>query len=332
LPSTFIEPQEIETVLSDPSNPIHRKSIYVCVFRKKDIFENKETKGFEEIEYKMNPERYRSTFHEKYLSKCTIIFNCLLWDIRYPRVVSSDQLKAAWLGGGCRLNAIGDLTSDLEGSFEMSKKFSETDSHFFIWDPVRQIVIDDVNKSEKGILYLNSDNLATEFPSDSSKVFSHDLLPFLSPVAHSDIALHPEKADLPPPMLNATMVWNGALLPKYAYINRVREQFSQAHESFKAEVKPKITRNGQGDYELALRFTGHLFDSRFIIAFMNTLEQQTEGTVSSEFLGWDVRMNQWEKSTLRLRFRSGWISNILRAVEEIRRLAVPANIEIHFEK
>ncbi len=51
------------------------------------MVESPYTGRFNTEDYFENPDRYKPIFHEKYLPYLSILFNCIQWEPKYPRLI-----------------------------------------------------------------------------------------------------------------------------------------------------------------------------------------------------------------------------------------------------
>ena len=61
-------------------------------------------------------------------------------------------------------------------------------------------------------------NLPCEFSTDASEKFSNQLLPFLNEIISSNYDADFSNSDLPEPIKNAVIMWNGKFTKRYKYM------------------------------------------------------------------------------------------------------------------
>ena len=61
--------------------------------------------------------------------------NCMSWDLKYPRLVTFDQMKKLVEEKRSRLLAVGDISCDQGGSIEFLVRTTSIDSPLFVYDP-----------------------------------------------------------------------------------------------------------------------------------------------------------------------------------------------------
>jgi alpha-aminoadipic semialdehyde synthase len=63
--------------------------------------------------YYSRPELFESTFHSTIAPHTSMLVNGILWDPRYPRLITREQLKSTW--NKSRLTTIADISCDIGG-------------------------------------------------------------------------------------------------------------------------------------------------------------------------------------------------------------------------
>jgi len=173
-----------------------RKYIYFLNVSAKDWCQRKLVGGFDAQEYYAHPELYESTFAEKILPYCRVIYNAIYWEPKYPRLITTEQIRTI----DHNLITIGDVSCDPYGSIEFLTRVTS------ISDPVL------VNE---GIALLACDHLPAEFPRSSSENFGSTLLPFVEEIVSGNYSK---------PIRTAIIAENGKLTKPYEYIARLREE------------------------------------------------------------------------------------------------------------
>ena len=71
--------------------------IIILFFKKKkhseEIVRRKDGGKFNKAEYYSNPDAYESTFAERIAPYTSVLVNCLYWDQRYPRLLTTQQVS-----------------------------------------------------------------------------------------------------------------------------------------------------------------------------------------------------------------------------------------------
>ena len=172
LPYKLLAPEDLESFIPDENS---KTEIYIVVFPPKNLYARKSDEGFDRKEYELYPDRYKSIFAEKYAKYLSVIFNCLYYETRYPRVLTIDDISKL-----DKLLGICDITCDLNGTIQVCSKFTTPEEPFFLYRPfdnrMYELCKSHVNDT---ILYYSMDFLPTELPYPASTHLSHCLLGYL---------------------------------------------------------------------------------------------------------------------------------------------------------
>ena len=173
---------------------------------------------FELQEYYRHPERYQSRF-ERFLPRLHVLINGIYWEQRYPRLVTNDLLKQLWSPGETpRLRIIGDVSCDIEGSIECTRKSTMPDAPGYVYHPETDDITMGVDG--RGPIIMAVDNLPAELSHESSVHFSRSLRGFVPALLGADRSVPLERYDVPGPLRPAVIVYNGELTPDYKYLER----------------------------------------------------------------------------------------------------------------
>ena len=215
LPGHQINPDQLAEMVRSGSHDRH--TIYKVVFQEADTVEPVDPdRTFELQEFIEHPERYRSRF-EQYLPWLTVLFNCIYWDSRYPRLVTKAAIHQLYRDGQSpHLRIIGDISCDIEGAIEPTVKATSPDQPAFVWDVDTEAAVDGV--AGRGPVIMAVDNLPCELPVEASTAFGTALLPFIPALAACDFSAEFEACPLPPELKRATIVYHGRLTPRYTYL------------------------------------------------------------------------------------------------------------------
>ncbi len=215
LPHIEITPKEL---LEFKKNNFSKYKIYKVVFKEEDMVEPINPKEkFNLQDYYDHPEKYKPTF-SKFLCYLSILFNCVYWDSRYPRLVTERDIKNLWEGVNKNLRVIADISCDIEGAIEINKRVTTPGNPVYVWNVEDGKTYDGV--AGKGPVVLAVDNLPCEFPKESSAFFSRILLPFIPEIANCNWDKKLEDLDLSYPLKKAVIVHEGELTPEYKYLER----------------------------------------------------------------------------------------------------------------
>jgi alpha-aminoadipic semialdehyde synthase len=213
LPHRVLEPGELPETLR-ASEP---RRLTKVVFREEHMVRPLELgKAFDLQEYYRHPERFRGVFarHVPYLS---VLVNCIFWTSKYPRLVTCDLLKGMF-GAGLqpRLRVIGDISIDIEGAIECSRKATDPGDPVYVYLTEEDRIVSGLHGH--GPVILAVDNLPCQLPVDASQDFGDALLPFIDALARADYGVAFDQLALPPTIRRAVIAHRGALTPDYAYL------------------------------------------------------------------------------------------------------------------
>jgi alpha-aminoadipic semialdehyde synthase len=107
----FVEPDELHKVKDTFDN----KKIIICQFTGKDLVKHKEGKEFAKADYYAHPNNYESKFMD-YLPYIHFLINGIYWEAKYPRVISTSDLRDAVLENRSSLLGVCDISADYMGS------------------------------------------------------------------------------------------------------------------------------------------------------------------------------------------------------------------------
>jgi alpha-aminoadipic semialdehyde synthase len=293
LPIKIVDPDELPGLVNDKDNPDHLSCIYVTFITAKHMVKPLDpSKEFSKQEYYSSPEAYTPMFHEKYLPYISVIFHCMYWDQKFPRLITSAQIKELALAKNLRLFGVCDITCDLEGSIDFLKFFTSIDEPFFLFNPVTGGTSRNITERSTDILYQSVDYLPTELAYDSSTYFSEQLYPFIVNIATSDITKPIKEQNLVPEIERAMITWNGQLTKPFEYIQKLRKENEAAKKKswMKENTFPP---NKKGLSSISLKIIGHLFDTKAINEIFDDLE---ENKVSFRVLNMEIGQNNGELS------------------------------------
>lgn len=215
LPSIEISPDQL-LQLDHEKAPTNL--IYKVIFKEKDISASIEASThFDLSHYYAHPEAYKNNF-ERFIPHLTILMNCMYWDSRYPRIVTKDFLADLFKGGTPKLQVIGDVTCDPDGSIECTHKGTEIEDPVFVYHPFKRTY--EMGFKGEGVLVMAVDILPSELPRESSMAFSDALLRYVKAIATTNYNLPFEDLPLPDAIKNASILHQGALTPNYAYLEK----------------------------------------------------------------------------------------------------------------
>lgn len=216
LPIKEIKPEEIDSILKNPSN----KVIYKVVFKEEHMVQPVVSdKKFDLNEYYSHPEKYSPIF-EHYIPSLSILMNCIFWNTQYPRLLTKKYLKKSFeKKEKLRLKVIGDISVDINGAIEITEKTTSPDNPVFVYNPTTDTIKDGYEGD--GIVVMAVDNLPCELPKESSQSFSETLIKYVPDLIKADFTLDDfNSVNLPAEIKNAIILYQGKLTPDYNYINK----------------------------------------------------------------------------------------------------------------
>ena len=190
-------------------------AFYKVVFEERDMFARRDGGAFDLQEYYDQPERYASRF-AGFLPSLSVLVNCIYWDERYPRLVTQDDLTALFAGEPPRLEVIGDISCDIEGSIEVTVRPTDPGAPVYVYDVDKKLARDGFDG--RGPVIMAVDILPTELPREASHAFSRALKPLIPGLASSDPSGSFDEWALPAPLKRAVILHKGKLTPDYAYM------------------------------------------------------------------------------------------------------------------
>jgi len=188
-------------------------------FKEEDMVKPaQEGASFELQDYYQHPEKYAGRF-EDHLPHLDVLLNTIYWDERYPRLVTREWARANYSSDReARLQVIGDISCDVEGSIELTLQTTQPDEPCFVYDPVTDSATPGVEGSGPAVMAV--DNLPCELAREASEHFSHALRTMVLELARADWSADFETLDLPSHLKKAVIVHRGALTPDYQYLTR----------------------------------------------------------------------------------------------------------------
>ncbi len=213
LPGIELSPaQLLETNPAD----LPRNVVVKVVFREHDLSKPKDILvPFDLQHYYRNPHLYENDF-EQYVPNLSLLLNCMYWDARYPRIVTKDFLEKLFRQGEQKLQVIGDITCDPDGSVECTHKGTPIDDPVFVYNPFTYNY--SMGFEGDGLLVMAVDILPSELPREASVSFGDALLPYIPAVARTDFSQPLEALNLPSAIRKALILHRGRLTPEYTYI------------------------------------------------------------------------------------------------------------------
>lgn len=189
--------------------------IYKVVFHEEDMYERIDGKPFDLHEYFTHPELFRSKF-EQYVPHLSMLINCIYWDAKFPKLLTSDYMKKLFSQGQPKLKVVGDISCDVNGSLECTMKSTEIEDPIFVYNPFTQSI--QMGSEGEGLQVMAVDILPAELPRDSSTGFGDVLVNYVKPIADADFMENYEDLDLPRSIKKALVLHRGEFTPDYEYM------------------------------------------------------------------------------------------------------------------
>ncbi|OPZ82538.1 MAG: hypothetical protein BWY77_00125 [bacterium ADurb.Bin431] len=212
LPHQEVEPQELAGLTPRRDTILHK-----VVFAERDMVKPVDpAQAFDLNDYFEHPEGYHSQF-EAHLPHLSVLVNGIYWDKRYPRLLTKRYLKERWSEGRpIKMQVIGDISCDINGSIECTEKATESDNPIFVYHPGTDTIRD--GHEGEGVVIMAVDNLPAEIPRDASQAFSQSLHPFVPAICLADYSQPFGQLNLPTEIKNAVICHQGQLTPSYSYL------------------------------------------------------------------------------------------------------------------
>jgi len=154
---------------------------------------------------------------EEYLPYLNILINGIFWTPKYPRFVTRKFLQKLYgTKDQPRLQVIGDITCDINGSIECTVRATDPEKPVYVYEPATGETTDGF--SGQGPVVLAVYNLPAELPLESSTYFSQGLKKYIPALALADYSRSFEQLELDPVLKRAVIVYNGQLTPDYLYL------------------------------------------------------------------------------------------------------------------
>lgn len=214
LPVKELTPEQLTAGLNP--DELDNRFIYVTIFEEKHMV--KPLSGaFNLSDYYQHPEKYVSDF-DAYVNKLNILVNCVFWTEDYPRTITREGLRKL-PAADIKLEVIGDISCDIEGSIEITKDSTKPDNACYTYFADKDDFKDGIQG--KGITVMAIDNLPCEFPKESSSSFSSELNGFVKAIVTADFNTDFENLKLPNEVKKALILHNGQLTPDFRYISEI---------------------------------------------------------------------------------------------------------------
>ena len=173
-----------------------------CQLAVRDYMKKPSGQDFEEQEYFINPENFKSNY-KLYSNKTDILINAAYWDPKSPKLFEEKEINDNFSA-----KIIGDISCDIDGAIPCTKKSSSIENPFFDYCNISKKIKKPFS-DKRNITIMAIDNLPSELPRDSSKFFGNILKNKIIPLL---------KDDNNEILKEATITSDGSLTKRYKYL------------------------------------------------------------------------------------------------------------------
>ncbi len=209
-----IHPEDMLEFVQHQRRMSHK--LYKIVFLREEKFRSKNHRGFYFEEYLKNPEKFESNL-DVYLPYINMLIHTSYWDNQYPRILTKTMINKLVKKSPFRLEFIGDISCDINGSIELTYKPTSIDNPTFTYNFKKKKFINGY-KSE-GITVLAVDNLPSELPMDASLEFSHLIRDYVYQIAAHGVKDITNHIAIPCEIRRAVITQNGRLTKDFSYLS-----------------------------------------------------------------------------------------------------------------
>ncbi|XP_061697496.1 alpha-aminoadipic semialdehyde synthase, mitochondrial isoform X2 [Syngnathoides biaculeatus] len=244
LPVEYVEPHELKDVCETGD----MTKVYATVLSRHHHLMRKSDGIYDPMEYENHPELYTSNFRTSVAPYTNCLINGIYWDPQTPRLLrrlDAQQLLRPPKGNSAtsegmpelphKLLAICDISADAGGSIQFMNECTTIDKPFCMYDADQHIDHDSVEGH--GILMCSIDNLPAQLPIEATEYFGDRLFPYIWEMLPSDAGRPLDREDFSPQVRDAVITSNGALTPKFEYIEKLREQREKSQILQKSHMK-----------------------------------------------------------------------------------------------
>jgi alpha-aminoadipic semialdehyde synthase len=214
LPAVEIKPAELAEVVEKGYFSAHR--VYKVVFKEEDMVRPLGNQRFDLQDYYQFPEKYYPVT-EQFLPYLSLLINGIFWTPKYPRFVTRKFLQQLYSQSSWpKLQVIGDISCDLDGSIESTIKATDSENPVYVYEPESGRAVDGF--AGRGPVVMAVYNLPAELPIESSTYFSQALKNYVPEIALADYQKPFDRLELDPVLKRAIIVYQGELTPDYRYL------------------------------------------------------------------------------------------------------------------
>ncbi len=170
-----------------------------------DYYQPKNGSSFDFNHFVQNPEAYSGNF-KRFCSTTDMFISSAYWDPRSPVLFTPEEMTEP----SFRIRIIADITCDIQGAIPSTLRSAIIEDPFYGYNPYTRKEELAFTKPTN-ITIMAVDNLPNELPRDASEEFGNSLIEKIFP----SLIEHDEDGIIE----RATIARNGALTPRYEYLN-----------------------------------------------------------------------------------------------------------------
>jgi len=184
LPHSIVSVEDLPRLANSKNVDSAHPPIYVVQVDKQDVFVRCDGAAFSREDFYRHPPQYRCIFAHRVAPYVHVVYNCLYWDSRFPRLLTKKQIEQLYRDGQNKMMLVADITCDVHGSIEFLERTTTIESPFLQYDPFsRKDVANEIQAD--GITVLGVDILPTELPRDASEQFGSRLVDVVKELVES---------------------------------------------------------------------------------------------------------------------------------------------------
>ncbi|KAK3285370.1 hypothetical protein CYMTET_7023, partial [Cymbomonas tetramitiformis] len=283
------------------------------------------TSKFDSAHYGTHSDQYEPIFHRRILPFTSVLFNCIYWDHRFPRLITTKQAQDLAGAGNLKLLGVEDVSCDLAGSIEFLEQYGSIEKPFNMQDWASGSMALREGVDGPGVLYHAVDHLPAECPLEASTHFGRCLEPFLPALAHSDGTKPHAQCDLPAEMHGAVVACQGELTPAFEHVGTMYEHQRRAQETSCRLRSASPPPRGSLEAKTEMQLKGHLFDTGFINQVLDLTE---DAKVQCRILDFRVGKNRQSETEVELELCCAAAEPLQQCIQAIAKLGASAKVQI----
>jgi saccharopine dehydrogenase (NAD+, L-lysine forming) len=211
-----IHPQDLLILLKGKQKIRH--GLFKIIFDREEKYRSTDGHRFYFEEYLKDPKKFESNM-DRFLPHLNLLLNCSYWDKRFPRLVTKEMIDTLYMKHkSFRLSVIADLSCDIQGGIEITRKVSPPNQPSYIYDPKTGQIHDDSSKD--GIMVMAVDHLPCEFPRESTEEFSQSIRDYVYQIAFHGVKDVTEHHALPLEIRQAVITQDGKLTDNFQHLSK----------------------------------------------------------------------------------------------------------------